>query len=296
MKRLICVTLVMILATAASSAEEPRSCMLLVHAGSQMRPSGNARIDFTGQKDLVPRLQEEATSEGFARKSPWLAGGLSLVIPGAGEFYAESYWKSASFFAAEVALWALAYTYDHKGDRQTNFFQDFANAHWSVVRYAEWTEKNFNIPQGEFAWRLTPNPTSKDQVYWPELNRMEQSIGTYYSHILPGYNSQQYYELIGKYPQFNQGWDDAGPAFNYGDPLTGRFLYYSTERGKANTYYNTASTFVAIAMVNHVVSAVDAAITAGSYNRGLHASVGSLTVPSPGGYLTVPTFQLSYGL
>jgi hypothetical protein len=118
----------------------------------------------------------------------------------------------------------------------------------------------------------------------------------YYSHILPHYNSQQYYELIGKYPQFNEGWDDAAPSFSYGDPLSAKLLYYSGERGKANTYYTTASTYIAIAMVNHVVSVVDAVLTAGSYNRGLHASVGSQTIPAYGGYATVPALQISWGL
>jgi hypothetical protein len=139
------------------------------------------------------------------------------------------------------------------------------------------------------------------QVNWAELNRMESDIaatatGTYYSHVLPSYNSQQYYELIGKYPQFNQGWDDAPPSFNYGNQLSAEFQYYSGERGKANTYYSTASTFVALAFVNHVVSAVDGALSAGSYNRGLHASVGSQTIPAYGGYAAVPVLRLTWGL
>ncbi len=147
----------------------------------------------------------------------------------------------------------------------------------------------------------TENDPPWMRVNWSELNRMESDIagttaGMYYSHVLPAYNTQQYYELIGKYPQFNQGWDDAPPSFNYGQQLSTELLWYAGQRGQANTYYTTASTYVAIAFVNHVVSAVDAALTAGSFNRGLHASVGSARVPSFGGYTTVPTFKLSWGL
>jgi hypothetical protein len=139
------------------------------------------------------------------------------------------------------------------------------------------------------------------RVNWAELNRMESDIsataaGQYYSHVLPAYNSQQYYELIGKYPEFNQGWDDAPPSFNYGNQLSAELLYYSGERGKANTYYTTASTYVSIVLLNHVVSTVDAVLSAGSYNRGLHASVGSQRVPAYGGYVTVPVLRLSWGL
>jgi hypothetical protein len=139
------------------------------------------------------------------------------------------------------------------------------------------------------------------RVNWAELNRMETDIsataaGQYYSHMLPQYNTQQYYELIGKYPQFNQGWDDAPPSFTYGNQLSAELLYYSGQRGQANTYYTTASTYVAIVLVNHIVSAVDAVLSAGSYNRGLHASVGSQRVPASGGYTTVPALHLSWGL
>jgi len=298
MRRILGIALAAALGVAASAAEEPRSCVLISRQTPEVRLSGNLLVDFAGQRDLEPRFQDVASADVSARKSPWLAGIMSLAVPGAGEFYTDSYLKSGIFFAAEIALWAFASAYDKKGNRQTDYFQNFANANWSVVRYAQWTQTNFGIPNGTYNWHIpgTDAYPPWEQINWSELNRMEQSIGTYYSHILPAYNTQQYYELIGKYPQFNQGWDDAGPTFNYGDALTPNFKYYSVQRGQANTYYNTASTFVAIVVLNHVVSAIDAAFTAGSYNRGLHAGVGSINVPNPGGYVTVPTFLLSYGL
>jgi hypothetical protein len=89
------------------------------------------------------------------------------------------------------------------------------------------------------------------QVNWAELNRMERDIAGYYSHTLPPYGEQQYYELIGKYPQFNQGWNDAPPSFNYGDALTPNFVYYSGERGKANSLYASASRWVTVVIISH---------------------------------------------
>ena len=59
---------------------------------------------------------------------------MSLLVPGSGEFYAQSYWKAAAFFAIEVAAWALAYTYDKKGDKQTDYFQNFANGNWECLQ------------------------------------------------------------------------------------------------------------------------------------------------------------------
>jgi hypothetical protein len=127
-------------------------------------------------------------------------------------------------------------------------------------------------------------------VDWGELNRLERAIGTFFSHTLPPYGEQQYFELIGKYPQFNQGWDDAPANFDYGDPLTPRFRYYSVERGKANDHYATATTFVTIALVNHALSAVDAAWSAAGFNHA-HAEASLRTMPGGG---LVPTVTLTY--
>ena len=269
-----------------------------------VRLTGNARIDFVGQKELTPSPEPAAQVEGMPepqRRSPWLAAGMSLVVPGSGEFYAESFWKSAGFFALDVAVWVLAYSYDKRGDRQTDSFQDFANQHWSVVKYAQYALDNLAPPGAGYDGLLVAGTEGRppwERVNWQVLNRMERDIsatpkGQYYSHTLPPYNDQQYYELIGKYPQFNQGWDDAPTIFAYGDPVTAQFLYYSKERGRANDYYTTASTFVVVAVVNHVLSAVDAAWSAGSYNR-VHAKVGMQTVPARDHLARVPVVTLSY--
>jgi hypothetical protein len=289
---------------ASAFAGDHPSSVVFRDSVSDVTLSGNARIDFSGMSEFPATFQEGSPDASAAsRKSPWLAGGLSLVLPGAGEFYSESYLKSAIFLVAEAALWALAYSYDHKGDRQTDFFQNYANAHWSVVNYAQYAQSHYTPGNGPYNWLIpgTQGYPPWMRVNWAELNRMESDIsataaGQYYSHVLPGYNSQQYYELIGKYPEFNQGWDDAPPSFNYGNQLSAELLYYSGERGKANTYYTTASTYVSIVLLNHVVSTVDAVLSAGSYNRGLHASVGSQRVPAYGGYATVPVLRLSWGL
>jgi hypothetical protein len=63
---------------------------------------------------------------------------MSLVIPGAGEFYAGSYWKAAAFVIVEAAVITTAIIYDNKGDDQTERFENYADENWSVVKYAEW--------------------------------------------------------------------------------------------------------------------------------------------------------------
>ena len=117
--------------------------------------------------------------------------------------------------------------------------------------------------------------------------------GRYYSHTLPPYGDQQYYELIGKYPQYNPGWNDAMFPFAYGDPLSPNFLYYSNERGKANTFYNRATTAVTIAVINHVLSALDAGWSASSYNT-VHARVEMETRQVGFIVREVPVLRLAY--
>lgn len=268
--------------------------------------TGNLRVDLLGAADMTggpaPAMQE-GPDGASSRKSPWLAAGLSLAVPGAGELYAESYWKAAAFFAVEVAAWAVAYSQDKKGDRQTDSYQGYAHEHWKTYRYARWTVDHASDIHPGFGSTAEYEAMflGGEQVDWAILNQLERDLGEWYSHSLPPFGDQQYYELIGKYQQFYQGWDDADPVLTTYPQITARlesgttrFTYYAGERGKANDFYSTASTAVTIAVINHILSALDAAWTAGSYN-GMHASVGMQAVPVGGRVAQVPVAKLSYG-
>ena len=268
------------------------SCQLSVISG-QTELSGSLSIDSKISFNRSEKFSNDETKNvSDNKKSPLLAGVLSFVVPGAGEFYSESYIKSAVFVAIEAAAITVGLIYDKKGNDQTNFFQDFANQNWSVLRYAQWTlihlqELNPNLNPNDYQNKVIQN----GQVNWTELNKLENDVagrngidgqvpGSYYSHRLPKYGEQQYYELIGKYPQFNVGWSDFGNGdlntpFVFGDPLTEKFNYYSVERGKANDFYNVASKAVIVVVVNHIISAIDAAWSAHGYNSGLemHTSI-----------------------
>ncbi len=242
------------------------------------RLSGNLKLDsqISIEKTSNLFLQVEKREE---KKSVMLAGGLSALLPGAGEFYNGDYIKSALFFAAEVAAVSVGVIYDKKGDDQTSFFENYANNHWSVARYALWTITNLSTLNGD----LNPDDyaglfldAGKTKVDWNVLNRLEGDIGGYYSHRLAHFGEQQYYEMIGKYPQFNPGWDDFGDEhtpFKYGDDVTPHYHYYSDLRGKANEFYYVADAAVIVVIVNHVISAVEAMWTVNKYNKKLEAKV-----------------------
>lgn len=244
--------------------------------------TGNLHLDK--QFSLENTITPDAVTDEYSnlKKSPFLAGFYSAVIPGAGQLYNKQYWKSALFVLLESAAIAAAVVYEAKGDEQTDVFQAFANKNWDVGKYARFSLDNFD------RLNISPNDdnhdlnyyqqnlfTSDNQVNWDVLNQMESDIGGYYSHRLEQFGHQQYYEMIGKYPQFNPGWNDFNnPTFEYGDPVTENFTYYSGERGKANDYYNISSKAVIVIVVNHVISAAEAAFAANSYNRDLKIRLG----------------------
>lgn len=209
-------------------------------------------------------------NDNVSYRSKWGAFGMSLLVPGAGQIYNGGYIKAAAFLAVETAAIVVGLKYNKKGDDKTDEFQNYALAHWSPYRYAKWTvahAKEINSDVDVSGYNIF---LGGQKVSWAEIHRLESALGAWYSHQLPTMSSQQYFELIGKYPQFASGWDqfgDENTAYTYGDPLPKQFLDYSKERGKANDYYNVASKAVIFLVLNHIASAAEAYIDANRQNK-----------------------------
>jgi hypothetical protein len=267
--------------------------------------SGNLTIDLAEQAEHTP-LAGDTALPAVGRKSGLKAAAFSFLLPGAGEFYVGEYWKAGGFLVAEVGLWLVYAAYTSKGNDQTDLFQDYADRYWSVVKYAQWIEQygpQLNPDAQGLRGLVTsndPNLPPWDRVDWERLNRAEREIGkktgTYFSHQLPRRPDQQYYELIGKYGQYNPGWADANvDANNFHSALTKMFLDYSRMRGKANDFYNIASTAAKLVVLNHVLSALDAAWSAARHNRSLTVEAHIQPVQRPFGIVEfVPTAQVRF--
>ncbi len=210
------------------------------------------------------------------KKSPILAGVLSLFVPGAGEIYTEEYLKAGIFLAIEAAVITTAVVYDGKGDDKTIEFQNYADDYlnddpeighnWDVLKYAQWL---IDYEQGDPNMILSndPNRPPWEQVDWDLLNASEKG-----SHKLPPHGEQQYYELIGKYHQYSSGWNDFTGGGNK-DQISPNFTFYSGMRGEANDFYSVASTAVIGIYVNHFLSALDAVWSATQFNKDLAVKV-----------------------
>ncbi|MFI5251378.1 MAG: hypothetical protein ACHQQQ_03005 [Bacteroidota bacterium] len=293
--------------SAAVAGEAPKT---------SMKFTGNSAVDLFSIKEpavtlaspLLKSFDTAESEEEFKPKSPWLAGGMSLVLPGAGEFYTHSYVKAGIFFGIEVTSFILGRSYNNKGDNQTNFFQSYADAHYSAYQYAKWSLDNigvlhpgliadsFHVLQGP------PDGPPFPNINWDELNRMESEIanGVYngYTHQMPYYGEQQYYELIGKYDQFKIGWDDADTSPVSALPVMNRSPFkanwYFDQRALANRFYDIGNTYYTVLIINHIISALDAYWSATRFNSGFRAHADVKMVPTSNGTVAVPEANFSY--
>lgn len=236
--------------------------------------------------------------ENNSKKSPMLAGFLSLIIPGGGEFYSGNYLKAGIFAALEAIVITTAVVFNKKGNNQTTSFQNFANKNWDVKRYAQWTINNVNNINPS----VDPNNynvfRSDGSVDFSELNRFEAALGGLggigYTHRLPAFGDQQYYELIGKYPQYSHGWNDANPNDTDFHILSPNFLFYSGERGKANDYYNISDRAIIGIYINHFLSAIDAVWSTAKFNSDLSLKMRVENLRFAGKSELVPTLKLKF--
>ena len=188
----------------------------------------------------------------FNSKSPLKAFGLSLLVPGAGQFYNESKIKAGSFLAVDVALISGYFVFHSKGTNKESDYKAYADEHYLASVFRDWWASKDTAYQNGFSHRL------------------------YFDDQGNPIRSHEYYENIGKYDQFQVGWDDIGTNIEPPAPgQTGGTAYISPHRRAyldmrkdANDYFAKATTLGMIAMGNHLISAFEAAIGAKKYNRG----------------------------
>lgn len=198
-------------------------------------------------------LDDDESIYEYDYKSPKKAFVYSLLIPGWGQKYCESHAiKSLAFLAIEAGMWMGYFKYHNDGNKKSDEFEAFADEHWI---------------EG-------PNTSAESYRNWLLGGDHDEDTMT---HQIPELRDQQYYEMIGKYDQFRAGWDDYwdNPAWYDTQDANGVFIHVSPNRETyefirkdANDLLDRANKFVIISMVNHLISAFDAALAAKRYNRG----------------------------
>ncbi len=219
------------------------------------------------------------------KKSVGRAALYSAVLPGSGQYYNGSIWKTILFAGIEVAAWTAYFVYDSKGDQSDADMRSFADMNWSEHKYWSWLydkaqQQNVeNLP----LYTLTDrNPETGivylvdyDQEMANSLRFLEDRLG--HTHKLPETKTQQYYEMIYKYlTQFGNAWDDADyyTAY-YGNTnnLTPQMFAYRDMRNQTNEYFDNATAAINVIMINHLLSALEAAWSARVYNKDLEVKL-----------------------
>ncbi|MGE5681959.1 MAG: DUF5683 domain-containing protein [Bacillota bacterium] len=265
------------------------------------RLSDDSKIALANYESTIKKMDIEP--EG--KKSPFLAGLLSAAVPGAGEIYTKNYWKAAAFLAVEAAAIITSVYYNKKGDDATVEFKNYADEHWSPVRYAEWLNKYAADLRAQNAPKIQinydPNLKPWEQVSFDQIHAVEDKIPTF-SHRLERHGEQQYYELIGKYRQYSHGWDawdpirkSGGEDAEYLNNPPKQMLDFSEMFLKPDkTYYKYASTAVIVVVVNHILSITDAVWSASRYNKNLNVGMEVNSTSNAGVVDYYPQLNLSY--
>ena len=254
--------------------------------------SYDSKLIFNEYNSLEPSVQFINDED---KKSPVLAGVMSAVVPGSGEFYAGEYIKAAIFFAVDAALISTAIVYNNQGDDKEAEFKAFADEHWSVVKYADYLITNkttIDVPDdAEIPINRDDNLPPWEQIEdWSALNYAESN----FSHHLPVHGEQQYYEQIGKYTQYSSGWDAFNSSTDGYRDVPQIMKDYAKMRGDANSAYNTASKIVLGVYLNHLLSAVDAILSVNNYNNNLAVNMRVRNIQLADRTELIPTVNFQY--
>lgn len=241
----------------------------------------------------------ESSLTNTVTSKPGLAFVSSAVIPGSAQAVNKNWIRAGLFAAIEATAIVLAIDYQKRGSRGERRYEFNADQNWSVVQYAQWLVEyhdihNISNPYIEDLRNAVSgiDPAFDTDIDWAAvdlslLRSTEQNTrymttddqtANSFSHVLPAYGSQQYYELISKYFQYQAGWRDyhdyhdqlghtgAERIQRYlfdrnGDYASPLFWQFAGDAERFNDLYRTGRKFKMLLITNHVVSAFDAYFT-----------------------------------
>ena len=291
---------------------------------AQYRPVDPARDALVQERLRIQIMGEEGMqSKGLALeggRSIGLAFGLSAVLPGAGQAYNRHWVKAAVAAGIEAAIITGMVVWRRDGNELEDRYQEYAHAFWSPSKYARWLNDYSQYIQENLGQTVTANPVeipeninfeqpaSWTPAEWQQVNAMFDQIQflerqmihvetrAAFSHTLPDFSEQQYYELVGKYYQFAPGWSDYKEWIENGayteaiDPsqtgpgderpnVSDRFFQYADDHAHANDVLRRASRISTLLIATHFVAAIEAAVSAKLHNDRLTPGLGMQVSP-----------------
>jgi hypothetical protein len=236
-------------------------------------------------------------------RSPKLAMLLSLLVPGLGQAYVKSYVKAGLFFAADVAIISTSVAFSTIGKNQYNQATAFADRNYSVSKMSSYYNGLYSFMLGSNMYGDSASAdTAINAIYADSLKSFIQGSkvksSSYYQTLsdqgasnpyVQGWNDCQ--PTIAQIANANDE-PISGSKYNYtpydtlelnylvqlhnkntnnpvGVPVYGysdSMLAYQKMMAQSSDNTKIAMTVLFVLILNHVVSAVDALITANAYN------------------------------
>lgn len=234
----------------------------------------------------------DKTLDAF-RTKPGTAFFGSLMLPGFSQAANKKWIRSALYIIAEASTILAHQVYLNEGRNGEKAYRNFIDQNWSVQKYAEYVvdynnrynaeyqtnpltindlaNSNASFSSGDFGFgrsdwgkididklRALENKTKYQKNSW-------NAGSTSFSHPLPNYGSQQYYELVAKYFQFGPGWRDFSTSLETItwtlQDMSDQFKDASDQSTSFNNSLRTASRLTSLIILNHVISAFDGYFT-----------------------------------
>jgi hypothetical protein len=171
---------------------------------------------------------------GAAYKSPGKAFIFSAVAPGSGQLYVGAK-RGYVYLGIEAVAWTTSYFFHKSGVQKEDEYMDFADRHWTEPAVGD---------------SIGVSPDGNTTYYYEQ---------DYHDRIVyfREHDKGHYYEDIGKYAYYQVGWDP------------GTLSQYLDMRDDSNRLLKNSSYAIMGAVVNHVVSAIDALRMARNHNVSL---------------------------
>jgi hypothetical protein len=269
------------------------------------------------------------------REEPGDVGGWdllqALLLPGTDQLQRGQFVKGATMLLVETGVLWLTSDLRRQGDELDGQFKRFADENWSYDRYITYrqhpgefagggdheNEGYLNRHLSEEDWLGVDTQAELDALFQDAAGNDEfVPGGGQGSHGLPGQyldgyhagmadawdhfavaHTQQYYEMIGKYAQFQRGWSGygagAGWEFGASDLVVAREAWavnrfcpqtehYMDMRQDSNDKLIAADRLMGVLVANHAASFLDALI---QRNRRLggELGLGATTLPTSSG-------------
>lgn len=246
----------------------------------------------------APRLSLSFLEEDEGRDGADLL--QALLVPGLDQAQHGQWLKAACFVAVEAGVLMVAQDLEDQGQALDKDFRAFADANWSYERYVDWRQEagEFAMEEGYLNRHIDPAALAAAAdldalaaLFNDENDDVFIGSGGKGSHILPGdyvdgyaagqdgawehfslSKTQQFYEMIGKYAQFQRGWSGYGSAGDWEfaasdlrvaqadwdvDQFCSQSSTYMAMRTDSNDKLILADRILGLLVVNHLASFVD---------------------------------------